>query len=382
MRQTVLGLVLALALPLAAQKYRLGEVNAETPEGALLQQIGQEADAAKRLALLSDFSSKFPKHEGYLWVLSQMHSAHAKAGDFEKAAALAEKLIAAEPDDVESSHATLKLAEARKDPDLVAKWAVVTSEAARKAAQSKKPEDEDEVEAWKRRVDFATQVDTYCEYAVYAQILQVPDPNKKVELTQVLTGRNPKSQYLPQIDNQLFQVYMQLQNMPKALEVAERVLARDPTQEDMMLMAADYYFNQKNYDKASEYSVKLVELMRTKAAPAGMAAADWDKKKERSIGMGLWYQGVGASTQSKFAAADKILREALPYVKDTEQLYAAALFHLGLANYRLGDNKKEPNTQRILDALRFNQQCAAIKSPFQAQAQRNVAAIKGQYRVQ
>jgi tetratricopeptide (TPR) repeat protein len=381
MRSTILGLTLALALPLAAQRHRLGEVNAETPEGQLLQLIGQESDAAKRVGLLDDFAAKYPKHEAYLWVLSERHTAAVKAGDLDTATALAEKLIAGEPDDVETAHATLKLAEAAKNPDTIRKWAVVTSEAARKAAASKKPEDEEEEDHWKRRVDFAKQVDTYTEYAIYAQILQVADPNKKLELAQALTERNPQSQYLPQVDNQLFMAYMQLQNAPKALEVAERVLAKDPTQEDMLLMAADYHFNQKNYDKASDYSDKLVDLMRTKAAPAGVAAADWENKKNRMIGLGLWIQGVAASLQNKYAVADKILRDALPQVKDNEQLYAAALFHLGLANFRLGDSKKEPNTQRILDALRFSQQCAAIKSPYQARAQANVNAIKGQYRV-
>ncbi|HBY61875.1 MAG TPA: hypothetical protein DEH78_18810, partial [Solibacterales bacterium] len=63
-------------------------------------------------------------------------------------------------------------------------------------------------------------------------------------------------------------------------------------------------------------------------------------------------------------------------------LKAAALFNLGLANFRMGEAAKgEAQSQRILDALRFNQQCAAIKSPFQAQAAKNVAAIKSQYRL-
>ncbi len=47
------------------------------------------------------------------------------------------------------------------------------------------------------------------------------------------------------------------------------------------------------------------------------------------------------------------------------------LFLLGFANFKM-DN--------IVDALKFNQQCAAIKSRFQAQAAKNVAVIRSQYR--
>jgi len=370
-----------LASPVPAQRHALGEINAETPEGKLLQEIGQEPDAAKRLAMLNDFAAKYPMHGAFLWVVSEMHTAYAKANDIAKSQELAEKLLAAGPDDVEAAHATLKVVEAHKNVDLLKKWAILTSEAARKAVASKKPEDEDEVEHWKKRVDFAKQVDTYTEYVLYAQVLQQPDLNKRIEFLQALTERNPQSQYLPQLDNHLFLTYVQLQNAPKALEVADRVLAKDATNEDMLLMAADQYFNQKNYDKSNDYSAKLVTLMQSKPAPQGMTADAWEQKKNRCIGLGLWMQGVAAGSQNRHAQTDKILREALPYIKDNEQLLAAAYFHLGLANFRMGDNKKEPNTARILDALRFNQQCAAIKSPFQATAQRNIAAIRAQYRV-
>jgi hypothetical protein len=36
--------------------------------------------------------------------------------------------------------------------------------------------------------------------------------------------------------------------------------------------------------------------------------------------------------------------------------------------------------ENITEALKFNQQCAAIKSRFQAQAAKNVTVIKSQYR--
>ena len=58
---TVLACLLASAAP--AQKKPF-EINAETPEGALLQKAGQEDDQAKKTALYEEFLQKYPKHEG------------------------------------------------------------------------------------------------------------------------------------------------------------------------------------------------------------------------------------------------------------------------------------------------------------------------------
>ena len=97
-------------------------------------------------------------------------------------------------------------------------------------------------------------------------------------------------------------------------------------------------------------------------------------------GIANWMIGVISSNDGKWADADRALRVALPNLKGNNDLQAETLFHLGLANFKMGN--ATTNKQRILDALRFNQQCAAIKSPFQAQANKNIAAIKSQYHIQ
>ncbi len=45
-----------------AQRHKLGTVNAETPEGLLLQQIGQAQDESKKIQLMEQFASQSPKH--------------------------------------------------------------------------------------------------------------------------------------------------------------------------------------------------------------------------------------------------------------------------------------------------------------------------------
>jgi len=378
MRLSILAAALALAAGLAtAQRHKL-TINAETPEGQLLQQIGQETDESKKLALLEKFAAEHPKHEGITWVYAQMIPAYTKANQFDKAMEAGEKLLAVDPEDLEMAHAALKAAEAKKDPAAVIKWAAKASEAARKVAQTPKPQEEGEVEDWKTQVDFAKQLDVYTEYALYATALQTTDPRKKIQLVEVLEQRNPQSQYLPQIVGQRFLAYRQAGENEKAVALAEKVLEKEQDDEDMLLVVANSYLEKKKEpDKVLAYSARILEIMKTKAKPEGVSEADWDNKKKLTVGLAHWMTGVIHATQGKWAQADTALRAALPLVGGNEQLKAAALFFLGLSNYRLGE--KSGDQDRILDAVRFTEQCAAIRSPYQTQARANLASIRRQY---
>ena len=97
--------------------------------------------------------------------------------------------------------------------------------------------------------------------------------------------------------------------------------------------------------------------------------AEWNKKKKGMSGLAHYLSGSTQYDQKKYAAADKELRAAIPLVEGNDQLKAATLFYAGLTNYSM---------KNLPDALRFNQQCAAIKSPFQAKAAENVRVMKQQ----
>ncbi len=379
-----LTLLLALLLvpsPAPSQK-RDFVINTETPEGQLLQQIGLEEDPAQKVLMLEQFAQQYPNHEAIGWVLSQLPPAYAKLGQPDKSLAACEKMLAKTPRNAPGAHACLKTAEETKDPDLVKKFAVLTHEAAKLTLEAPKPkfEYEDEEEAWKQSIDFAKQVGNYAEWSMFNTALQTADPAKKVELLEALKQRNPKSQYVDQLTPQAFLAYRQAGQIDKAVALAEGAVADNKANEDMLLVLADYYSNQKKDSaKALEYSQKLVEYLEGKAAPEGVSAEDWEKKKSLSLGMGYWIMGATYSTQKKFGDADRTLRKALPHLGNNQQLLAGALFHLGVANFQMGS--ASGNEKQILDAFNFTKQCAAISSPYQAQARKNLAAIQSQYRI-
>ncbi len=371
---------MALAAPLAlAQRRQSPAVNLDAPEGRLIQQIQHELDGAKRLSLLEQFAAQYPQDESVAWVYDQMIAAYAQAGQSDKVLETGQKLLAIDPADVATAHECLKAAEAKKDPALVLKWSATTSEMARKVVQSPEPAAAGEVEAWKRNVDYAKQVDVYTEYSLYAALLQSTDPKVRIELGEALETRNPQSQYLPQVAQPLFLAYMQAGQNEKGLAFADKCLSANQASEEMMLAVAQSYMEKKLPDKAIAVARQAIQAADAKQKPEGAADADWQTWKTQITGRAEWISGVSYAAQNKWALADESLRAALPTMQGDKSYLAQALFFLGLANYRMAESGQPA---RARDALHFSEQCAAIPGPFQASARTNVKAIRSQYHLQ
>jgi tetratricopeptide (TPR) repeat protein len=371
----LLAALLTTSLGLA-QRHKLESVNTETEEGKLLQAIGTEADPAKKIAMMEEFTTRFGKHEAVAWVWSQLQPAYTKAGQHDKAINTGERLLALDPMDIEAAYGNLKASEASKNSDGVLKWAVVTSDIAKKTPGTPKKEGQSD-EEYKYALDFAKQVDTYTEYSLHASALAETDPTKVMRLTETLEQRNPQSQYVPLLLSKYAAAARQANAMANAVALGERTFARNQVHEDMLLAMADHYMQQKNADKVEQYAAKAVEVISAKPKPEGVSDADWEKKKNTTIGAAHWMAGMTAAGTRQWPAADKSLRAALPYIKDNDQMVAPALLQLGFANYQMGKGKSR---QQMTDALRYFQQCAAIKSQYQALAQKNVAVIQKETR--
>lgn len=366
----VVLLAVLLAAGALAQRHKVN-INTETPEGQALQQIGQDSDDAKKLADCVKFTQDYPKSENLAWVYAEMQPLYVKANQPDKAVEAGEKIMALDPEDLETALATLKASEAKKDPDLVKKWSNTTAALAQKALAAPQPKDEEE-EEWKKHIDYVKQVSNYSEYALDAMALQTADPRKRVDLVEALYDRNPQSQYMAQLLPAALQALQQVNDVDRSTAFAEKVLAKDPNNDEMLLVAANGHLQKgKEPDKVVAYSNKLIEVLNSKPKPDGVTDADWENRKKTITGIAHYMAGKQYFNEKKYGPADKELRVALPLVETNASLKPEVLFLLGFANYKM---------ENIVEALKFNQQCAAIKSSFQAQAAKNVAVIKSQYR--
>jgi hypothetical protein len=357
---TVTLTVFLLAGSAAAQRHKLDSINAETPEGKLLAQIGNESDLAKKATLMEEFGKSFGQHKGAGWVLSQLQDVYAKNNQPDKAIDAGERLLAMDATDLDAAWGNLKAAEAKKDVDGVLKWSAKTTEIAPKV-----PADE---------ADHAKDVLKYTEYALFSVAVQESDPAKSMKLVEAIPA---KSDYMAQALPKYAAAARQANAIPQAVAFGEKLYGAGVANEDLLLLMADASMRAQKNDKTAEYGVKAAQLAGSRPKPEGVSDADWEKRKNALVGMGNWMAGMGYAAQNKFSDADKVLRTALPLVKDQQQVYNMALFNLGLANYQLARASK--NKAQITDALKFTEQAAATPGPFQAQAQKNVPVIKKEF---
>jgi tetratricopeptide (TPR) repeat protein len=367
----LLTIFVAFSLTALAQRHTISEIKDDTPDGKILQQFMQADDEAKKTALLEQFAEQFPKADATPWALEQLLGIYVKANQPDKILTVGEKLLAMDPDETEAALQCLKAAEAKHDLELVKKYSALASTLARKMMAAPQPADADQVETWKQEVNYATQVDTYGEYALYRAGIETRDPKVAIEFGELLPQRYPNGKYAGKLDPALFLAYRQTGQDAKALEVAERVLATDQTNEDMLLVAADNYLqNKKSPDKVHAYCAKLVEIMSAKAKPEGVADDAWTARKSAVIGMAHYMNGKLYFNENKFPQADQELKASLPAVESNPASKGEVLFLLGFSNYSM----KKPQ-----EAANYYRACSVVKSSYQANAAKNLQVIKTEY---
>ncbi len=346
------------------------DINTETPEGKLLQEIGQTPEHDKRLVLIDQFLAAHGSHASAPWALSQSLTSAQKLNQHDLVIAAATKLIAIDPSDVEIAYAGLQAAVGKTDSDLIAQWAKTTVETCKKAAAAPEPKEED-LERWKYRVSFSKpdQAPKRAEYEVFAAMVRTQDPAERLKVLDTLTAINPKSEYLAQGPAYYFMAYRQSNQNDKALTLAAQSAANDTADEDMLLLLTNNAFEKKDQPGTIKYADQLAALLKSKPIPNGADPAVWEKKKAVAQGAGLWLKGMTRAAQSQWKEADISLREAVPLVQGNTDLLSHALFNIGLANYRMGN---------LREALKFSQECAALKGPRQAEAAKNAVVIRQQ----
>jgi tetratricopeptide (TPR) repeat protein len=151
---------------------------------------------------------------------------------------------------------------------------------------------------------------------------------------------------------------------------AQQIAANGTPSDDMLLVLTQDAVKKKDRDKVHAYSAKLEEAVSSKPKPEGVADADWTKRKNTILVFAYSTNGEQYFNEGKLAPADQELRKALPLAEDSVAVKTEVLFYLGLANYKM---------EKAQDAYSFFKACAAVKSPFQAQANKNLIAIRAQY---
>jgi tetratricopeptide (TPR) repeat protein len=365
-----LTILIAFSLTAFAQRHSISEVDTEKPDGKVLAQIMQTDDQAKKTALLEGFLDQFPKADAVPWAMEQLLAIYVKANDPDKVLAMGQKLLVVDPDETEAALQCLKAGETKHDLELVKKYSALASTLAKKMMAVPQPTDPEQVDTWKQEISYAKQVDAYCEYSLYKVFTESRDPKVTLEFGELIPQRYPQGQYTGKLDNSMFLAFRQTGQDNQALALAEKVLATDQSNEDMLLMVAGNYMqNKKEPEKVHAYCAKLVEIMSAKAKPEGVTDDAWAGRKASVIGLAHYMNGSLYFNEKSYPEADTELRGALSFVDNNPATKGEVLFNLGMANY---------NMKKTQEAANFYRSCAAIKSTYQAQAAKNLQVLKAQ----
>ena len=374
----ILALLMAFALFAGngfAARHKL-EIDPETKAGFILQQISQERNPAKKAELMIQFTDEFSKDANLPWVLEQLQPVYMETKAFDKAISAGERLLAIDPNDIDAANLCLKAAEESKDAMLIRKYgklAWTTAESAIKAGKSASASATD----WEKQVDFCKSVKSYAEYAIYS-LAPKDDKEKRAEALGWLEELNPKSAYLTGAKQPpSTTLTTSAAASADAVQQAQKTIAADPADVDALATLAEHFHQAGDLGRVISYTGKLIEVL-SGPKPANLSDDEWKVRKERYLISALWLNGINNSLRGNYSQADRSLRAALPYVRSNPQLLSAGLYHLGYVNYQLAE-KGEPN--RVFEALRFNQECAQIRSNYQEQATKNIAAIKSEFNI-
>ncbi len=365
MKKVLALLVISVALPglMIAQRPK-PVYDPETKEGLLIQHIQQETDSSEKLHFMEQFVVQYPTNPMLAWVYDNLQPAYMKEKAWDEAMRIGEKRVALEPENLDAAKLSLKAAENKGNPGDIAKWADCTWKAASAVAAKGGHGASD-----------AEQTKLYAESSLYTIAEQTADPAVRVALLLALMERNPKSPFVENIPAECVSLYKKLNQMDKAMALANQTLATDPDNIDILMAVTEYYFSREDHPKVVANAVRLLDVLDKKVRPASMTEEDWQKKKTQMVGGAQYMGGVSSSLSGQYSRGDQLLRAAMPFVAGDPTQEAAVFYFLGLSNYKLADQ----SPGRAQEAVKFWRRCATIKSNFQVQAMKNVDATRSEF---
>src|SRR5439155_1255847 len=110
----------------------------------------------------------------------------------------------------------------------------------------------------------------YIQQAVYNGAIQAKDAGKRAAYLARFAQAFPDSPYANQALGVAATSYLQAQNAPKMLEVANGLLAKDPNNVGMLLLLSDYYCDKADQlTKAETYAKKAISVLDAAPKPEG-----------------------------------------------------------------------------------------------------------------
>jgi tetratricopeptide (TPR) repeat protein len=324
-----------------------------------IQEISAATDPAQKLALIDKFASGPGQGEMAIVADDLYVNYYLTQKDYGKAFEYGDKLFALDPDNLQNAVNMIRAASEAGDTDKLLSYGEKVPGILQRFKAQPAPSGTS-AEQWKDGQASAMQANAdnmrYVYQAVVAGIYQTKDPVKRASQLIRYAQALPDSPYANQALGVAATSYQQAQNVPKMLEVANGLIAKDPNDLGMLLLLADYYGEKgEQLDKAEAYAKKATGLADTAPKPEGIAADLWKQQTTLQKGLALSALGQVNLQKKDNATAAQNLQTAAPLLRANDVSYARNQYRLGYAYLNL---KKLPEAKQALT------EAASVNSPY------------------
>jgi tetratricopeptide (TPR) repeat protein len=378
MRQIIrlIGALLLLSYPMfGARAQQIGKyvpVNAGSDADHALRAINAATDPAQKLALIDKFAAGPGQGEMALIADDLYVNYYLSQKNYDQVFEYGDKLFALDPDNFTNAVNMVRAASEKGDVEKLLDYGEKAGAILQRYKASPPPAGVP-AENWEdqKKQTLASNRDgiTYVVETVYNGMYHTQDPGQRATRLVRFAQSFPDSPYANVAMGVAATSYQQAQNVPKMLETADGLLAKDPNNLGMLLLLSDYYSEKgEQLGKAEEYAKKAASLADSAKKPDGVTDEQW--KRETALQKGLALSALGQINLQKKENAQAVenLQAAAPLLKSDDASYGRNQYRLGFAYL---------NLKKTAEAKAALAEAASAKGPYQSLAQDKLKSLGG-----